>query len=287
MGSKLELRGATALVTGAGGGIGRATAIALARRGAEVLCVDLDEVTANTTAVACQDHGVKAAAYACDVSNKGAVADLAALVGQEHGPLQVLVNNAGVGMSGGLADMAIEDWEWIRSINLDGVVNGCHAFGPAMLAEGRGHIVNMSSGLGYMMHSSEVAYCTTKAAVLAFSRCLRGDWRAQGVSVSAVCPGVINTPIIESTRFVGDMGGDQAKALAARAFSRGHRPEVVADAVLIAIDRDRVMVPAGFEARIGWHLTKVMPLAVADLLARPAPAWITGRRQSANARAAR
>lgn len=279
MGSKLDLPGATALVTGAGGGIGRATAIALARRGAKVLCVDLDHVTAKTTAVACQDHGVEAVSYTCDVSDKGAVADLASLVTREHGPLQVLVNNAGVGMSGGLADMAIEDWEWIRSINLDGVVNGCHAFGPAMLAEGRGHIVNMSSGLGYILHSSEVAYCTTKAAVLAFSRCLRGDWRAQGVSVSAVCPGVINTPILERARFVGDMGSDQARSVAARAFRRGHRPEIVADAVLSAIDHDRAMVPAGFEARIGWYLTKVMPLAVADLFARPAPAWVTGSRR--------
>lgn len=275
MRSKVQLRGGTALVTGAGSGIGRATAVALAREGSTVLCVDLDERTAKTTADTCRDHGVEAAAYVCDVADRSAVADLADQVGREHGALTVLVNNAGVGMSGGFADMTLEDWDWIRSINLDGVINGCHAFGPAMLAEGNGHIVNMSSGLAYLLHSSEVAYCTTKAAVLAFSRCLRSDWRRQGVSVSAVCPGVINTPILASTRFIGDMSTKQAKTRAQRAFSRGHRPEKVADAVLHAVKADKAVVPAGVEARLGWHLARFTPVAVADVLGRPAPAWLT------------
>lgn len=275
MGPRIQLRGATALVTGAGSGIGRSTAIALARRGATVLCVDLDEDTAKTTVESCRDRGATAEAYQCDVADRLAMAELAERVHGEHGPLGVLVNNAGVGMSGGLADMRPEDWEWIRSINLDGVVNGCQAFGPAMLAEGRGHVVNMSSGLGYVMQGSEVAYCTTKAAVLALSRCLRADWHRHGVGVSAVCPGVINTPILTGTRFVGEMGTDRARAMATRLFSRGHSPDVVADAVLRAIDRDKSVVPAGFEAHLGWYATKVLPLAVADRLARPMPTWLT------------
>lgn len=279
MGSRIELRGATALVTGAGSGIGRATALALARRGAQVLCVDLDEATAKTTAESCRDRGVEAVAYRCDVADRDAVQALADQVGREHGPLGVLVNNAGVGMSGGFADMTLEDWDWIRSINLDGVVNGCHAFGPAMLAEGRGQIVNMSSGLGYVMHASEVAYCTTKAAVLAFSRCLRADWRRNGVGVSAVCPGVINTPILDGTRFLGEMGTTEAQELATRAFSRGHSPDVVADAVLRAIDKDRAVVPAGWEAQLGWFASKLLPLRVSDVMARPAPAWATKARR--------
>src|SRR3546814_218201 len=191
MASRIELRGAAALVTGAGSGIGRATALALARAGAKVLAVDRDEVTVETTVVSCLDHGVEAAAYVCDVADRAAMADLAERVEREHGALGVLVNNAGVGMSGGFGDMSLDDWEWIRSINLDGVLNGCHAFGPAMIAAGRGQIVNMSSGLGYLPRASEVAYCTTKAAVLMFSRSLRADWAQHGVGVSAVCPGEI------------------------------------------------------------------------------------------------
>lgn len=275
MGPRIELRGATALVTGAGSGIGRATAVALARRGATVLCVDLDEDTAEVTAASCRDHGAEAEALQCDVADRRAVAALAERVTRDHGPLGVLVNNAGVGMSGGLADMTPEDWDWIRSINLDGVVYGCQAFGPAMLAEGRGHVVNMSSGLGYVMQGSEIAYCTTKAAVLAFSRCLRADWHRHGVGVSAVCPGIINTPILAGTRFVGEMGTDRAQAMARRLFSRGHSPDVVADAVLRAIERDRAVVPAGFEAHLGWYAGRFLPLAVTDQLARPLPAWLT------------
>lgn len=275
MRSKVQLRGGRVLVTGAGSGIGRATAIAFAREGANVLCVDLDERTAKTTADTCRDHDVDAAAYACDVADHAAVSSLADQVGREHGALSVLVNNAGVGMSGGFADMTIEDWQWIRAINLDGVVNGCHAFGPTMLAEGRGHIVNMSSGLAYLLHSTEVAYCTTKAAVLAFSRTLRADWRRQGVSVSAVCPGVINTPIIAHTRFVGDLNTKRAKARIQRGFNRGHKPETVATAVLHAVAADKAVVAAGFEARLGWHLQKVLPLAVQELVGRPAPSWLT------------
>jgi len=275
MRSKIQIRGGNAVVTGAGRGIGRATAVALAREGAQVLCVDLDEQSAKATAELCRDLGVAATAYPCDVADPAAMVDLAAQVGREHGVPTVLVNNAGVGMTGGFADMSIEDWQWIRSINLDGVVNGCHAFGPTMLAEGRGHIVSMSSGLGYILHSSEVAYCTTKAAVLAFSRCLRSDWRQRGVSVSAVCPGVINTPILEGTRFVGDMDTKGARARAQKAFRRGHEPEEVAAAVLRAIRSDKAVVPAGVEARIGWHLHKVLPVFVQDFLGRPAPAWFT------------
>jgi short-subunit dehydrogenase len=144
-----------------------------------------------------------------------------------------------------------------------------------MLSAGRGHIVNMSSGLGYIIHSTEIAYCTTKAAVLAFSRALRADWRRQGVSVSAVCPGVINTPIAANTRLVGSLGTDTARARVTKAFDRGHPPERVADAVLHAVRADKAMVPAGFEARAGWHLTRVLPLAVQERLGRPAPAWLT------------
>lgn len=279
MAAKIDVRGTTALVTGAGSGIGRATALALARRGADVLCVDLDEATAKTTADSCRDHGVDAVAYRCDVTDRSAVQDLAAQVDREHGALGVLVNNAGVGMSGGFADMTLEDWDWIRSVNLDGVLNGCQAFGPAMLAAGQGHIVNMSSGLGYIMHASEVAYCTTKAAVLAFSRCLRADWRRQGVGVSAVCPGVINTPILDGTRFLGEMGTDEARSMAVKAFGRGHSPDVVATAVLRAIDKDKAVVPAGGEAKVGWFATKLLPVAVADVFARPAPEWLMKARR--------
>src|SRR6266852_2732497 len=173
MGSRIDLNGATALVTGAGSGIGRATALSLALRGARVLAVDIDEAGAKTTASACADHGAASAAYQCDVADRAGMFELASRVATEHGVLDVLVNNAGVGMSGRFLDMGPDDWEWIRSINLDGVINGCRAFVPAMLARGEGHVVNVSSGLAYLPSAMTPAYSTTKAAVLTFSRAVR------------------------------------------------------------------------------------------------------------------
>lgn len=274
---RLRLRGGAALVTGAGSGIGRATALALADAGASVVCVDLDEVAAKTTAVACEDRGVSSRAHACDVADRRAMEALAEHVHAEHGVLDVVVNNAGVGMSGRLADMSLEDWEWIRSVNLDGVVHGCRLFGVPMAERGRGHVVNIASGLAYLPRSTEIAYCTTKAAVLMFSRSLRADWRTCGVGVSAVCPGFVNTSILSRGRFVGPMWSPETMRLAERGFGFGHAPEVVADAVVHAIRRNRAMVAPGVEARLGWHLHRLAPLALDALTGRPPPRFLLRR----------
>jgi NAD(P)-dependent dehydrogenase (short-subunit alcohol dehydrogenase family) len=271
MKSTVTLRGATALVTGAGSGIGRATSIALAREGTNVLAVDIDETNAKTTAAACADHGVDATAYQCDVADRAAVVALAERVGREHGALDVLVNNAGVGMSGRFLDMTMDDWDWIRSINLDGVLNGCHAFVPAMIARRKGHVVNVSSGLGYIPSAMTPAYSTTKAAVLMFSRSVRADWARERVGVSAICPGVINTPIIDATRFAGALDVPKARAMAKRGFSRGHSPDLVAKAIVRAIKRNEAVVPVGFESTLGWYLSRYLPQSISQVVGRPLP----------------
>ena len=270
---EFELRGALALVTGAGSGIGRATALELARAGARVLAVDIDEASAKETAGLCADAGsgdaaAAHAAYAADVADADAMLGLAARVHAEHGPIDVLVNNAGVGMSGPFLDTSLDDWDWIIGINLKGVINGCHAFGPAMVERGSGHVVNMSSGLGYTPTPTEPAYVATKAAVLALSQSLRADWHAKGVGVSAVCPGVINTPIIQHTRFRGERADPGQRRRAERMFRRGHKPELVAKAVVAAVRRNRSVVPVGFEARIGWFLHRFVPDVVRERVAR-------------------
>ena len=188
----------------------------------------------------------------------------------EVGRVDVLVNNAGVGMTGHFTDMAEADWAWIRGVNLDGVVNGCAAFAPAMLAAGHGHVVNVSSGLAYTPTPTEAAYVTTKAAVLALSRCLRNDWAKQGVGVSAICPGVINTPIIDTTRFLGDQDDPKVRKRTTRLFRRGHKPEAVADAIVEAVERNRSVVPVGVEAWFGWALNR-LPVRVHDALLRMSP----------------
>jgi 2-hydroxycyclohexanecarboxyl-CoA dehydrogenase len=258
--------GMTGLVTGAGSGIGRATAVALARRGVVVHCVDIDGVAAKTTAQECDAVTPGATAHTCDVADAEAVDQLGAAVIDLSGPLHILVNNAGVGMSGRFLDTAPEDWDWILGVNLHGVINGCRAFGGPMVTAGRGHVVNVSSGLAYTPTDTEPAYCTSKAAVLQLSRCLRYDWASSGVGVTAVCPGVIDTPIVEGTRFLGERTEAQPKV--ERLFSRGHAPELVARGILESIERDRAVAPVGAEAWLGWALARLLPLRAADQLSR-------------------
>jgi 2-hydroxycyclohexanecarboxyl-CoA dehydrogenase len=257
-------QGCLVVVTGAGSGIGRATALAFAERGATVVCADVDGEAAEKTAATCDERGGTGRFERCDVTDDAAVTALA----ERTGPVDILVNNAGVGMTGRFTDMSIDDWRWIRSVNLDGVVHACAAFGPAMVERGSGQVVNVSSGLGYTMRATEGAYCATKAAVLALSRCLRADWAPSGVGVTAVCPGFINTPIVAATRYLGDRADARTRDRIEKIFRRGHSPDTVARAIVSAAESNPAVVPVGWEASLGWHLNLVLPLAVQDRLAR-------------------
>jgi 2-hydroxycyclohexanecarboxyl-CoA dehydrogenase len=262
----LRLAPGPAVVTGAGRGIGRATSLALAKAGCEVLAVDLDEDAAKETAMACRGP-VPAHAYRADVADPESVHTFAEQLRSEHGTPAILVNNAGIGMSAPFLDTTVADWQRIVSINVMGIIHMCGELVPAMLTAGSGHVVNMASGLGYIPTATEPAYCATKAAVISISRSTRADWRRHGVSVSAVCPGVINTGILERTTFRGKSADEAAVARTKRIFAKGHPPEIVARAVLNAIERDRAIVPAGIEAHFGWTL-RHLPAGAWDGLAR-------------------
>jgi 2-hydroxycyclohexanecarboxyl-CoA dehydrogenase len=268
-GERCGFAGTLTVVTGAGSGIGRATALELARLGAHVICADVDTSGAAATA-----NAVGGDAWTVDVADRSAMAAFADALNGTHGVPDVLVNNAGVGLTGRFLDTPPEDWEWILGVNLMGVVNGCRAFGPAMLERGRGHVVNVSSGLAFAPRATEPAYVASKAAVLALSRCLRADWGPRGVGVSAVCPGVIATRIAESTRFRGDRASVASRARVRRLFAHGHRPEVAGRAVVDALRHERPVVPVGAEAWAGWLLRGVLPSRAGDRLARASVAGI-------------
>jgi len=264
---RVHLDGALALVTGAGSGIGQQTALSLAGRGARVLSVGRDVEAVQRTAARCREAGPDAASYRLDVTDRPGMEALAVQVAAEHGGVDILVNNAGVGMSGSFVDVTADDWEWIRSVNLDGVINGCAVFAPGMLARGHGHIVNLASGLAYLYPSTEPAYVATKAAVLALSRSLRADFAQHGVGVTAICPSITNTPIVDHTRYLGRRGAQGVRDRSKRLFDRGHPPEKVATAIVRAIERDRSVVPVGVEARLGWWLHRYLPLRAQQAIA--------------------
>jgi len=137
-----------------------------------------------------------------------------------------------------------------------------------LVARGRGHVVNLSSGLGFTPTASEPGYVTTKAAVLAFSQCLRADWGRVGIGVTAICPGVINTPIIDRTRFVGAQDDPETRARTKKVFRRGHKPEKVARVIVESIERNRAVVPVGFESWVGWWAHRYAPIAMQQAMAR-------------------
>jgi NAD(P)-dependent dehydrogenase (short-subunit alcohol dehydrogenase family) len=257
----MEVGGARVVITGAGSGIGAATAQRFASAGADVVAVDIDAASAAQTASRC--GGVS---YQCDVADADAVRELAASVQRDHGPVDVLVNNAGVGVGGAFLETGVEDWDWLRSINLDGVAYGCYAFGPAMVERGRGHVVNVASGSAYMPNRSMAAYCATKSAVFSFSQCLRADWAGSGVGVSVICPGVINTPIASHSRMYGRLAGQQERIV--RAFRFGHSPDLVGKAIVRAVQRNQAIVPVGLESSFAYRVLRFAPGSVQGLLAR-------------------
>jgi NAD(P)-dependent dehydrogenase (short-subunit alcohol dehydrogenase family)/pimeloyl-ACP methyl ester carboxylesterase len=255
--------GRLVLVTGAGSGIGRATALSFAEGGATVLAVDIDPSAAARTAELVDLVGGVGHALSADVSDVEAMEHLAKTVAEDHGVVDVLVNNAGIGLAGDFLDTTVEDWRRVLDVNLWGVIHGCRLFGRQMVERGQGgHIVNVASAAGIQPSKGLPAYSTSKAAVLMLSECLRADFAGAGIGVTAVCPGFINTNITRTTRFVGQTAEDDAR-MRARASDlyrrRGFGPERVADEILRAVRENRAVVPVAPEAKLAVALARFAP----------------------------
>ncbi|MFE5395716.1 SDR family oxidoreductase [Streptomyces sp. NPDC056568] len=262
--------GQLVLVTGAGSGIGRATALAFAESGARVVAVDRDPESAARTAELARLIGATAAwAETTDVSDERAMEKLADKVAADHGVVDVLVNNAGIGLSGSFFDTTPEDWKKVLDVNLWGVIHGCRLFGRQMAERGEGgHIVNIASAAAFQPSRALPAYSTSKAAVLMLSECLRAELAGQGIGVTAICPGLVNTGITSTARFTGVDADEERRRQrrAARLYRlRNYPPEKVADAVLDAVVRDRAVVPVTPEARGAHLVSRFLPGALRRL----------------------
>ena len=255
-----EFQGRRVVITGAGSGIGRATALAFARASAELFVCDL----ASDGLFSLEEELLAAGAarvltLAVDVGVPEQMANFCEQVCRVGTP-DVLVNNAGVGLAGGLLATSLEDWHWLFNVNFWGVVHGCHYFAPKMAARGRGQIINIASAAGYYNSEATTAYGTSKFAVVGLSEGLRAELAPLGVGVSVVCPGFINTPIISSMRMRGAAYPESERQNVQRFYERrNYGPERVASEVLRAARRNPALLPVTPEAWALYAMNRIAP----------------------------
>lgn len=252
-------------VTGAGSGIGRETALAFAEQGAEVVVSDVDEASVAETAAMITARGGVGHHYVLDVSDAAAVEDFAERICAAHGVPDVVVNNAGIGHAGSFLDTPADQWDRVLEVNLGGVVNGCRSFAKRLVERGTGgHVVNVSSMAAYAPLQAMNAYCTSKAAVYMFSDCLRAELDAAGVGLTTICPGVIDTNIVNTTRFDAPAGrGGQVagrrQQIEAMFAARRYGPDKVAKAILSAVAKNKAIRPVAPEAYLLYGTSRIAP----------------------------
>jgi len=267
----LPLAGKLAVITGAGSGIGRATALRFAEEGADIVAVDINAEAAERSATLCRLLGARAWSRVTDVGSAKAMDSLARWVEKDLGGADIMVNNAGIGMAGGLLDTSLADWDKLLKVNLWGVIHGSRLFAEQMVRGQRaGHIVNVASAAAFAPNRQLAAYSTSKAAVHMLTECLRAELADLDIGVTAVCPGFVATGIANATVYAGKSEAEQAKKRAqadALYQRRNFSPDDVATAVFKAVQANRPLALVGAEAWTTRLLSRFAP-GVSRLIAR-------------------
>lgn len=257
-------KNATAIVTGAGSGIGRALAKAMSARGARVMVTDINGEAANQVAGEC---GPQATACVLDVRDASAVRDCIEKFAHEMGRLDYLFNNAGIGMAGEIDEIPLQAWQRIIDINLLGVLHGVLAAYPLMTKQGSGHIINTASLAGLAPTPLMAPYGMTKHAVVGLSTSLRIEGAVRGVRVSALCPAAIETPLLDANnpndipipwkpnirRFLTTLAGPP------------YPVDLCAQDALNAIDKNKGIIVIPARARLGWLISRWFPTLLEKL----------------------
>ncbi|OBK49011.1 SDR family NAD(P)-dependent oxidoreductase [Mycobacterium kubicae] len=255
--------GASAVVTGAGSGIGAAFAIELGRRAGAVICSDIDDLAAQRTVDTITGQGAKAVAVHCDVSQ---IDDVRALAEQAQSwfgaPPTLVINNAGVGAGGApIGEIPLDDWMWTLGINLWGPIHGCHVFTPILreaepVNAPRG-IINVASAAAFGSAPGMAAYNVSKAGVLSLSETLSAELVGSAVKVTALCPTFVKTNIVQSGRISEGASERAARLMRWTGFSAAK----VARICLDAHDRGELYCLPQFDAKIGWNIKRLAPAA--------------------------
>ena len=266
-----ELSGKVAVITGAGSGIGRSTALLLARLGAKVHISDLDAAQAEAVAGEIAASGGAPEPRQLDVTDANAVEALAASVFDADGAVDVLHNNAGIGHMGYVEETKLEDWRRVIEVNLMGTIHGVHAFVPRMLRQGRAaHIVNTASMAGLVASAELVPYTTSKFGVVGLSEALNAELEPKGIRVTALCPGLIDTNIVRDATYRGEVARD-AQRVQDFYHRRGASPEDVAEAVVRALRRKPIIQVVPYSHVMPVWIVKRVSTRAAQTVARMAP----------------
>ncbi|MFC7448683.1 SDR family oxidoreductase [Rhodococcus daqingensis] len=258
-----DLRGKKCLITGAGSGIGRATALASAAEGAELFLTDINEVGLAETVSMIADTGAEVTvSRALDVSDYDAVTAWATEIHDTHGSLDVVMNVAGISAWGTVENLEHRHWKSMVDVNLMGPIHIIENFVPPMVRAGRGgHLVNVSSAAGLLALPWHAAYSASKFGLRGVSEVLRFDLKRHGIGVSLVVPGGVKTPLVGTVQIAGvDRDDPRIRKLVHRFEKRAVSPEKVAECIVRGIKKNRYLVYTSNDIRFGyWWARKFAP----------------------------
>ncbi|MEW6763681.1 MAG: SDR family NAD(P)-dependent oxidoreductase [Pseudomonadota bacterium] len=263
----MKLANRVAVLTGAGGGIGRATALALARRGCHLALADIDGPAVEQVACDARQLGVRATHHRLDVADRAAVHAFPGLVDDAHGRVDLVINNAGVALGGSFEQIAPEDFDWLMEINFHGVVRMTRAFLPHLRESDEARIVNVSSIYGIISPPGQSAYSASKFAVRGFSNALRHELEGTTVGVSVVHPGGVATAIAKNARAPKDAPRDEierGRAIAQRLLRMA--PEQAGEIIVRGIARRQARILVGGDAKFVALLERLSPIHYWKLL---------------------
>jgi NAD(P)-dependent dehydrogenase (short-subunit alcohol dehydrogenase family) len=267
----MKIEGRTAVITGAGSGIGRAIALALARRGGHLALADVNAAGLAETEALARPHGVRVTGHHLDVADAAAVAALPAAVLDAHGGVQMVFNNAGVALGGTFEQVSEADFEWLMNINFYGVVRMTRAFLPLLRAAEEARIVNISSLFGLIAPPGQTAYSASKFAVRGFSEALRRELEAEGarIGVTTVHPGGVATSIAANARVPHGVD-DHEQAKRARRMEKLLRmpPAKAGEIIVEGVAKRRARVIVGSDARFAALIERVSPVGYWKYLGR-------------------
>ncbi len=245
------------IVTGGASGIGRAIAVELIARGSHVVLADVDGEAAVRAA---SELGPQASAATLDVVDAAAVTALVERVVADHGRLDVMVNNAGIAIGGLLEELDERHWTKALDVNLRGVINGVTAAYEVMRAQGSGHILNTASLAGLIPAPAMLPYTTTKHAVVGLSTALRAEAASLGVRVSVLCPGFVDTPLLDDIyEAPASFGGSSVRSRVRLLQPRFLTAELTAKRAVDGLAANKAVIPVGAMAHLTWRALRYAP----------------------------